>query len=433
MIPRSSSFAVLNRYLGNKKDLLGEIADVVGTCAPAGGTVCDIFSGTLAVSLELKRLGYKVVANDINLFSSVYGRAFLINSEVPVFDLAELIPTGRRACLLTQAAQQTDSLKETPGFRFLAEPAMEDRFRILTALVAFLQTADESDLPSSMRRTDMHDSYSEAGRYSEFLSLRGQRGRRRFFTSQNAARIDVVLNYLRWWRRSSVVTDAGYATLLTVLMNAVERVSNTQGTYHDFPRREFDQRALKPLRLVPPPFDGIVGRPPAPLIGTAEDSLQFIERVPRHDVLYIDPPYNFRQYTSYYFLLNLISKYADIDDLDEYFGELRYVRGQNMRDNFVSTFCKARQFIPSLAELISKADAKWVLLSYFSGRNHWNRFDSPDNDVGLTKVRELFADEVLFERDSCSVVPVARLNYQSYGGYRARMVNEYLVLGRKAS
>src|SRR5712675_2396750 len=39
-------------------------------------------------------------------------------------------------------------------------------------------------------------------------------------------------------------------TCLAVVCHAVEKVANTQGTYHDFPRTTWDSRALKPLTLV---------------------------------------------------------------------------------------------------------------------------------------------------------------------------------------
>lgn len=422
---------MLSRYIGNKSELLDDIGAAVGSHVSPGALVCDIFSGTLAVSLDLKRRGYRVIANDANLFSAAYGRAFLTNSEIPAFTIEELLPSRARQSALERAACAVEGLAKLPGYCFLQKTAPRRRFTRLTAVLEFLMTASESSVPVSYRRTDFYDAYTEAGRRSKFVSLRGSKGRRRFFSADNGHRIDVVLGYIRWWRRSGRLQDPAYSTLVCCLMNAVERVSNTQGTYHDFPRDDIDPRALKPLRLVPPAYDGILGQPVGPLLGVAEDSLQFIKRVPPHDLLYIDPPYNFRQYTSYYFLMNLLAKYAEIDDLDDYFGALQYVRGQNMRDDFTSTFCKPDLFIPSLTELIMSAKANWVVLSYFSGRNHWNDFKADDNDIGHGKLRALF-ESSLFTRGSLTAIPVSRLNYQSYGGYRARVVDEYLFVGRKA-
>ena len=82
----------------------------------------------------------------------------------------------------------------------------------------------------------------------------------------------------------------------------VEKISNTQGTYHDFQREVYDERALHDLTLRIPPFDDVISTQNEHIIGKAQDSLRFIKRVPHHKLLYLDPPYNFRQYTSYYFM-----------------------------------------------------------------------------------------------------------------------------------
>ena len=68
------------------------------------------------------------------------------------------------------------------------------------------------------------------------------------------------------------------------------------------------------------------------MLGVERDSLDWVREVPHHKVLYLDPPYNFRQYTAYYFLLNVLARYVDIDDLEAYFAGVRYVRGQNPAD-----------------------------------------------------------------------------------------------------
>ena len=69
---------MLNRYIGNKKQVLSSVAEAIADCASPGDLVCDAFSGTLAVSLALKQRGYRVASNDINLLSAMYGAAFRV-------------------------------------------------------------------------------------------------------------------------------------------------------------------------------------------------------------------------------------------------------------------------------------------------------------------------------------------------------------------
>jgi adenine-specific DNA-methyltransferase len=423
---------MINRYLGNKTVLLDEILEAIGEAAEPGDLVCDAFSGSLAVSLALKRAGYRVAANDINLFSSVIGRAFITNSSIPTFALGELVASRSVAAgLIAEAEGAAFAFAGRDGYAYVDTPEHHDRAVRLLALLTFLQrttTSDAVDRP--FRRSDFFDHYCEEGSRSEFVSSRGRTGRRRFFSSENARHIDAILNRMRQWRWRGLLPETLEAVVLSVVLSAIERVSNTLGTYHDFPRDRYDPRALRPMRIGLPALDGLLGDTGGHLVGTERDSLEFIAEVPEHAVIYIDPPYNFRQYTAYYFLHNVVCRYPSLADPGEYFGAVRYVRGQNPDDDFVSTFCKPQQFISSLATLIERAQTKTVVLSYFDGRNHWNDFKSECNGEGFRRLTEFFGGD-LFVEGSLLVRPVERLNYQSYGGYKARNVREYLFVAEK--
>jgi adenine-specific DNA methylase len=424
---------VLNRYLGNKNVLLDHILGAVSESAQPGDLVCDVFSGSLAVSYGLKRSGYRVAANDVNLFSSVLGRAFILNHRIPPVPLEVLVSSKAKARRLRDlSAGALAAYEGVAGYEYAQQDEHLERALDLQALVLFLQESTANDgVAAAYARTDIFDHYCEDGDRSAFESSRGSTGRRRFFSAQNARHIDSVLNRVRQWKNEEILNAPLEALLLSILLRAVERVSNTQGTYHDFPRDSYDQRALRPMRLTMPALDGLLGHEAEHLIGTECDSLDFISGVPEHSVLYVDPPYNFRQYTAYYFLPNVLCRYPTLEDPAGYFSELRYVRGQNPNDDFVSSFCKARQFIPSLRTLIERAKAKTVVLSYFNGRNHWNDFKSAPTDEGVGRLEDFFRDE-LFVAGSLDIRPVARMNYQSYGGFKATNVNEYLFIAAKS-
>jgi adenine-specific DNA-methyltransferase len=421
---------MLNRYIGKKTALLDRILEVTSSRAAPGALVCDIFSGTLAVSLAMKQEGYRVATNDINYLSAVYGRAFLLSSDVPAVSVNDLVPSRDRRDSRDEAVELLTGLHGSPGYRFV-ENGVRDRYLDLLSVLAFLGRQTTRGLPKRYRRSDFFDHYCEAGEKSHFVSSRGREGRRRFFTPDNARRLDAVLNRLRYWRVEGYCDETIMSVLLASLIDGIEKVSNTQGTYHDFPRTTYDARALKPLRLVPPAYDGLLGQRADHIMGVAEDSLEFIRKVPKHDVLYIDPPYNFRQYSAYYFLPNVIGRYPEYQDPGSYFGAVKYVRGQNPEHDFTSTFCSAPKFVDSLKALIARARTKTVILSYFDGRNHWNEFKAESNGRGYAMIAELFNSD-LFAAGSCEVVPITRRNYQSYGGFKAKDVLEYLFIADKA-
>ncbi len=389
---------LIQRYLGNKSVMGDDIVSAVRELADPGDHVVDAFSGSLAATFALRKAGFNVIPNDINHFSWLFATAFLAGGQ-------PFAPNGKWA---------------TPSDRREQWWALAEK---LTAPVAGDEGVDF--------RSDIYDLYCEAGSLSNFASARGRTGRRRFFSAENAAAIDRALSRLRHWWRNGQVDQRTRCVLAAMLIVAVEKISNTQGTYHDFPRVLVDSRALRPLRIEVPPDEIFIG-PASPIIGQEEDSLDFISRVPPHQVLYLDPPYNFRQYTSYYFMLNMLSKHAEIDDLDAFFSQVEFVRGQNMSDDFKSTFCRKSSFIPSLRTLIQRSRAEHIVISYFDGRNHWGEFKAERAESEGRAVIEQFLASEIFQSGSASCIPVGRRNYQSYGGHRAKTVNEFLFTAKKA-
>lgn len=425
---------MISRYLGNKNALLDDILKAVGERAEPGDLVCDVFSGSLTVSYGLKRSGYRVAANDVNLFSSVLGRAFILADRIPEVPLADLVG-GKRAAdgLRREARKELADYEERAGYEYLDHLEHRPKATDLLALLVHLrQSTDSRGLSPRFRRADFFEHYCEEGDRSAFTSSRGRSGRRRFFTAANARHIDAILNRIRQWRSKDLIDDYIEALVLSVVLRGIEMVSNTQGTYHDFPRDRYDPRSLHPIRLDLPPLDGLLGSGFEHMVGSEADSLDFIKDVPRHSVLYVDPPYNFRQYTAYYFLPNVVCRYPTLDSPEEYFAGLRYVRGQNPQDDFVSSFCKPQRFLPSLRELIDRANAETVVLSYFDGRNHWNSFKAEADGGGIDRLEGFFLDGDLFQPGSLEIRPVARQNYQSYGGFKARNVSEYLFIASKS-
>jgi adenine-specific DNA methylase len=419
---------MLHRYLGNKNSLRPNILSAVGKHASPGDRVGDYFAGSMTVSLALKSAGYDVVTNDINHFSTTFGRAYVQNNKVPAISVHDLVPSEVFKSSRERAKIWIGSLRNLNGYLFLETNYQRRKFTDLLTIFCFLETADLKHLPSEWQRNDFFDTYCEEGRNSFFESLRGSKGNRRFFSPENARQIDTITGFIRYWLRTSLISKVLYDVLISSLIRAVEKVSNTQGTYHDFPRNKYDSRSLARLKFEAMPFD-IVLSGGDHVVGNAEDSLSFALRAPSVDVLYLDPPYNFRQYTSYYFLPNLLSRYCEIQDLDEYFSAIQYVRGQNMEDDFDSPFCKKSQFISSLETLIHRARASVVVLSYFNGRNHWNDFKTDCNGQGMREIVSMFEGSG-FESDSLDVRPIERLNYQSYGGHSAKKVDEYLFVAK---
>ena len=391
---------LIQRYLGNKSSISKAIIEVVNKIAAPNDLVFDAFSGTLSVSAALRSAGYRVAGNDINHFTWTFATAYFTTSKLPFPDAFLQVPRNNKKVAWEHLVRQ------------LVEPYSDD-------------------IPIFARRSDFFDHYCEEGSKSAFTSSRGTKGNRRFFSPRNATLIDRALSRIRFWHQENDLSEPTRCILISSILSAVEKISNTQGTFHDFPRNYFDPRAKQVLKLIPPRSNDFFGLP-STHFGKAKDTLEYVKSVPKHKVLYLDPPYNFRQYTSYYFMLNMISEYVEIEQIDDYFARIEFVRGQNMDNDFKSPFCGKATFIPALKSLIARAKADYVVLSYFDGRNHWGEFKSDENDLtGKQMLQEFFTSE-LFIEGTYNCTPVQRMNYQSYGGHKAREVNEYIFVAQKS-
>ncbi len=418
---------MIQRYLGNKNSITAPIIQEVDRFCEPGDLVCDIFSGTISMSMALKARGYRVVSNDISTFSYHFANCYLKNNNIPPIDLVVL---GIDADTFIETVNaKIDQKRNMDGFRFLDNANNLALYCNIVSVLVYLESINETDIAEKYRANYFFNTYTEEGNNSHFRSIRGSEGNRRFFTPANGRKLDNILNKIREWYHNNLLDDVFYSLLVSIVCESVEKISNTQGTYHDFQREEYDMRALNDLTLRLPAFDNVIGTNNQHIVGREQDSLQFIHEVPRHKLIYIDPPYNFRQYTSYYFILNLICSYCTIPNLKEYFANVQFVRGQNMENDFNSTFCKVHLFIPSLKQLIQDANAQYVILSYYDGRNHENK-GSAREDRGIAKIEELFTSD-LFVPNSFELKVFERTNYQSFRGYLASKCKEFLFVAEK--
>ena len=418
---------MIQRYLGNKNSIADHILREVGRFCQPGDIVCDIFSGTISMSMALKRSGYRVVSNDISIFSYHYANCYLRNNTIPAFDLGLLGING--ADYENIAQEVIEKKKDEVGFSFLRNQQLYELYKNLIIVLVYLERIETTDIAKEFQAHYIYNTYTEKGENSYFRSLRGTEGHRRFFTPANGKRIDNILNKIREWNDNQLLSEVQYSLLISILCESIEKISNTQGTYHDFQRELYDERALHDLTLRIPPFDDVISTQNEHIIGRAQDSLRFIKEVPDHRLLYLDPPYNFRQYTSYYFMLNLICNYCTIKNLNKYFKNVKFVRGQNMDDDFDSTFCKSDKFIESLRQLISDARTQYVIMSYYDGRNHENK-GPRRKDNGIAAIIELFRSDI-FKAGSFEQLAFERTNYQSFQGHTADKCNEYLFIAEK--
>lgn len=176
----------------------------------------------------------------------------------------------------------------------------------------------------------------------------GGHGERQYFSDANAMRIDGIRQRLERWREEGRIDEDQYFFLLASLIESADKVANTASVYGAY-LKHLKQSAQKPLILEAAAFD---------MEGEGheiyhEDANGLISRI-SGDILYMDPPYNQRQYGANYHLLNTIARYDAFIPKGKT-GLREYVR---------SDYCKKAVVLESFEALIKNSDFNYIFLSY---------------------------------------------------------------------
>lgn len=290
----------LNRkYLGSKRLLRGWIADRIVAAAGVPATFLDGFCGTGAVGLELLARGAGRVTAVDNLRSNC---AILAGACGAPAD-----PGGRAR--LAALLERLNALAPREGY--------------VTA--------------------------SYAGTY---------------FTAENCRRMDAVREEIARLAAAGEVDAVGHEWLLGCFLLAADRVANTLGQYDAYLKHidgaaTVGGRHVRDGRVTEP----FVLRPLAPVergaaVAVVEADLLGGADLPPHEVAYLDPPYNGRQYCDNYHVLENLARWTR----PELFGRTRKFDRAGLR----SPFSTRRGAAGALAGALGRVRARHLFVSYSS-------------------------------------------------------------------
>lgn len=206
----------------------------------------------------------------------------------------------------------------------------------------------------------------------------------RYFSSHDAIKIGAIREKLESRREN--FSQREFCILLASLLYSVDRSARTVGHYEAFlrinpPRNEFQFHLIQPL----PPTNVSVFR---------QDANALVRKLSA-DVTYIDPPYNSRQYSRFYHVLETLVKW----DKPRLSGVARKPPTENS-----SAYCKTSA--PQVfADLIASLDSKLIVVSYN------NTYESKSSS-SRNKISHEFIREVLSARGDLHVksIKVAHFN-----------------------
>jgi adenine-specific DNA-methyltransferase len=233
----------------------------------------------------------------------------------------------------------------------------------------------------------------------------GSTSGRKYFSLSNAMKIDAVRRQVEVWFEKGLIDLAEKEILIGLILRGVNRVSNVTGTYAAF-LKSWDPRALKPFALDASEvqIDGPVGK------STNLDVTSFLSTVDAH-VLYLDPPYNSREYSSNYFLLELIALGSIPEGLDP-----RGVTGMVAMTDKKSAFSSKRTARDAFLKLFSGIGSPVSILSY--------------SDEGVVPLEELV--EMMASFGSVEVFQRAHKRFRSINQDGSKpTLTEHLMVLRK--
>lgn len=286
------------RYIGSKARLLGNIETALKENGAKGKVFADLFAGTASVARHFKQKGFQIISSDLLYFSYLIQRKYIETNETPKFEKLKM-----------SCAEVIESLNN-------AEPYVDDEFVL--------------------------QNYSALGK-----------NERKYLIPTNAKKIDGILHTIDLWNAENKINEIEDAVLRATTVEAVPFVSNISGTYGAY-LKEYDRRAFKELTLKVPEF--ICNKKQNYVFNT--DANKLVREI-ECDILYLDPPYNTRDYISNYHLLETIARNDRI--------ELKGKTGLRKDDHlYKSSYCRKTEATEALADLIENAKAKYILMSYSS-------------------------------------------------------------------
>jgi adenine-specific DNA-methyltransferase len=189
----------------------------------------------------------------------------------------------------------------------------------------------------------------------------------KYFNEKTAKLIGFIREDLN--KRKETLSSKEYYILLTSLLYSADKVANTVGHYDAFFKKDAGKREFA-FRLIEPLIK-------AGSVDIYREDANTLASKIKADITYIDPPYNSRQYSRFYHVLETLTQWDD--------PELKGVALKRPQEN-MSEYCKVKA--PAMFEdLIKNLDTKYIVVSYNNTYN--SKSKSSKNKMELEDIKQI--------------------------------------------
>ncbi|WP_297192828.1 DNA adenine methylase [uncultured Campylobacter sp.] len=346
------------RYIGNKEKLIPIIHKIMQKYINLDSNMSffDVFAGSASVGKYFKKEGFKVASCDLMYFSYCLQRAYLGDCHLAFDNLKQCNKSLFNNAYLN-VLEYLNELQGTNGFIY------------------------KNYAPSGSKKTGIT---------------------RMYFSDSNAKKIDSIRIQIEKWRLD--LRENEYYLLLATLIESVSLYANITGVYGAF-CKQWDNRALKDFKLKPLNLiEGVSGE------CFCGDSFNILNNGKYYDILYLDPPYNHRQYAPNYHLLETIAKYDN--------PSIKGIAGLRDYATQKSRFCNVKTALNELEKIVNLKKYRYLILSY--------------NSEGLMKKEEI--DRILKNIGKVELEEIVYPRFKSQSKSHQRYIKEYVwVVERQTS
>jgi adenine-specific DNA-methyltransferase len=168
-----------------------------------------------------------------------------------------------------------------------------------------------------------------------------------YFDYDNAKKIGVIRENIEELFNSNLINRREKSYLLTSLIYALDKIANTVGHYDAYRKIQ-----ILPRSLILYPLDIVETKHKSKIFKM--DANELVRNI-QADVIYIDPPYNSRQYSDSYHLLENIATWSK----QPVYGVAKKIDRSHLKSHY-----SLKSAGDAFGDLIDNIDAKYILVSY---------------------------------------------------------------------